>query len=167
MKRRYIKLTGQLSVYSFVVVCCFCLLFSGCISPEQSVVYVRTKNLKVSGIVTATLNLPVITVLWNFQEYKLHHEKKSFVYSGDEVVPVMANDCFRAELIYSGVNHNEALFEVRYYLCGRFEPVGTERFGVDLIGKKEMSFQGACLTLLNASPADAVVKIDSCENEDH
>jgi hypothetical protein len=165
LNRRYFKLTRQLSIYTSYVVFCLCLAFSGCASPEQTVGYVRTKNLKVSGNVTAMLNTPVITVTWDFQEYSTHKENDSFFSSGVESIPVLANDCFRSELIYKGVNHSEALFEVRHYLCGRFEPVGTERFGADLVRGKQVFFQGTCLTLLETNPSNAIVKIDLCKND--
>ena len=161
-----IKLTGNLVVYATLFVCFICLFISGCISHGQSVGYVRTKSMNVFGEVTAMLDVPVMTVLWNFLEYDIDKDRKLPFHSRGKDHPIAVNDCFRSELVYNGVVGSEALFEIRDYLCQRFESVGTERLRVDQLEKKQILFHGTCITLLETSPSEAVMKIDLCVSDD-
>ncbi len=153
------------------LICCVCFLLSACSTfrpvnknaVRSQVGYIRTKTIAVRGRITAQIDLPTISVCWDLTSYDSIVDNKPVQKADGQKLNEAVNDCFRSELIYKGMKDNEVWFEMKHYLCGRYESVGMEIVSIDISTESTFAFQGICITLLDTGPFEAVLQIAECK----
>lgn len=128
-------------------------LLIGCAAKQDRIVYIRTKDVRSSGTMTAMKDSPLFSITWKYATENNMDKNTTEALLTDK-------DCFKSELFYDGISNKKIMFLIKNYTCSVGEPVSVEQIIIDKTLNTSLYLHDVIITILEADPNKILFQIE-------